>query len=143
MNAQKYLDLLRNDVIPAIQASATAQNIPFGQMYFQQDGHPAHYARVVTDYLHLTFPQRWIGRNGPILWPPRSPDLTPLDFFLWGYVKDKVFRTPPGTVQVLMDRITEVCANLSPVIIERSLASFEARLFYCMEQDGHQFEHLL
>ena len=112
-------------------------------MYFQQDGHPAHYARVVTDYLHLTFPQRWIGRNGPILWPPRSPDLTPLDFFLWGYVKDKVFRTPPGTVQVLMDRITEVCANLSPVIIERSLASFEARLFYCMEQDGHQFEHLL
>jgi hypothetical protein len=35
---------------------------------------------------------RWIGRGGPIAWPPRSPDLTPLDIFLWGYVKNTVYQ---------------------------------------------------
>ena len=45
-------------------------------------------------FLDATFPNRWIGRGGPTLWPPRSPDITSLDFFLWGYVKDKVFSTP-------------------------------------------------
>jgi len=43
--------------------------------------------------LDATFPNRWIGRDGPALWPPRSPDITPIDFFLWGYLKDKVFST--------------------------------------------------
>jgi len=45
-------------------------------------------------FLDATFSNRWIGREGPTHWPPRSPDITPLDFFLWGYVKDKVFSTP-------------------------------------------------
>lgn len=40
----------------------------------------------------LTFPDWWIGRDGPINWPPRSPDISPLDFFLWGYVKDIVYQ---------------------------------------------------
>ena len=40
-----------------------------------------------------TFPARWNRRGGPIAWPPRSPDMTPLDFFLWGYVKDQVYST--------------------------------------------------
>lgn len=56
-------------------------------MYFQQDGAPAHYKDFVRVALNNKFEQRWIGRGGPIAWPPRSPDLTPCDFFLWGYVK--------------------------------------------------------
>jgi hypothetical protein len=43
--------------------------------------------------LDATFPNRSVGRDGPTPWPPRSPDITPLDFFLWGYVKDKVYST--------------------------------------------------
>ena len=45
-------------------------------------------------FLDVTFPNRWIGSDGPTPWPPRSPDITPLDFFLSGHVKDKVFSTP-------------------------------------------------
>ena len=41
--------------------------------------------------LNYVFLDGWIGRGGPTSWPPRSPDVTPLDFFLWGYVKTKVF----------------------------------------------------
>ena len=49
-------------------------------MYFQHDGATSHYARHVMQHLNDTFPNRWIGRGSTIKWPPRSPDLTPLDF---------------------------------------------------------------
>jgi len=50
-------------------------------MYFQQDGTPAHNAIVVRQYLNEHFPNRWIGTHGVIQWPARFPDLTRLDFF--------------------------------------------------------------
>jgi len=49
---------------------------------FQQDGAPPHFALTVRAYLDHTFPGRWIGRSGPLPWPPHSLDLTPCDFWL-------------------------------------------------------------
>ena len=53
-------------------------------MYFQHDGVPPHYTRHVREYLNEYFPNRRLGRGGPVAWPPRSPDLTPLDYYLGG-----------------------------------------------------------
>ena len=66
-------------------------------MLYQHDGAPLHFTNAVRDHLNVTFPDRWMGRNGPILWPARSPDLTPLDYFLWGHIKDSLQETDPGT----------------------------------------------
>lgn len=63
------------------------------RMWFQHDGAPAHHSRIVREVIDGEFGERWIGRGGPHAWPDRSPDLTPLDFFLWGYIKDQVFAT--------------------------------------------------
>lgn len=54
--------------------------------WFMHDGAPAHFSRLVRNWLGQPFVygDHWIGRGGPIAWPPRSPDLNPLDFFLWG-----------------------------------------------------------
>jgi len=57
---------------------------------FQQDGSPAHH-KDVRGYVDQNLPQRWMGRTGKendtlMRWPPRSPDLTPCDFFFWGFV---------------------------------------------------------
>ena len=49
-----------------------------------------------------TFPGKWIGRGGPVPWPARSPDLTPLDFFLWGHAKSLVLETPVETAEELL-----------------------------------------
>ncbi|GBM55690.1 hypothetical protein AVEN_198696-1 [Araneus ventricosus] len=49
---------------------------------FEQDGAPPHYGNIVREFLDTTFPQRWIGRGAVMAWPPRSPDITPLDFYL-------------------------------------------------------------
>ncbi|KOB64371.1 Uncharacterized protein OBRU01_24328 [Operophtera brumata] len=64
------------------------------RMWLQHDGCPAHYARNVLVFLNETYPRRWIGRLGTILWPPWSPDLKPLDFFYWGCIKEIVYREP-------------------------------------------------
>jgi hypothetical protein len=55
--------------------------------------------RVRMKPYNATLTNRWIGRAGAAVeecmkWSPRSPDLTPCDFFLWGYVKEQVFVPP-------------------------------------------------
>jgi hypothetical protein len=47
----------------------------------------AHSSRSVMRYLDSRFPSQWIGRNGPIVWSPRSPDLTPADLYLWVHLE--------------------------------------------------------
>jgi hypothetical protein len=83
---ETYLDMLQQFVVPQVEDLQPT-------VIFQQDGAPSLWGRIVRDYLDATFPNRWLGRDGPLAWPPRSPDITPLDFFLWGYVKDKVYAT--------------------------------------------------
>ncbi|GFU80284.1 uncharacterized protein TNCV_3520611 [Trichonephila clavipes] len=61
------------------------------ELWFQQDGATCHTARATIDLLKDTFGDRLISRFGPVNWPPRSCDLTPLDYFLWGYVKSLIY----------------------------------------------------
>jgi hypothetical protein len=99
-----YLDMLENYAIPQVSDGYT----------FQHDGAPPHYWTPVTEFLNQHFAGRWIGLGGPILWPPRSPDLTPLDFFLWGYVEDIVYHTRFNDFPDLRRRITDVVASVTP-----------------------------
>jgi hypothetical protein len=46
---------------------------------------------LVRQFLDATFPKRWIGRDGPTPWPPRSPDITPLDFLMGVWQGQSVF----------------------------------------------------
>jgi len=80
---------------------------------FQQDGAPPQWGSHVRRFLDAIFPNRWIGRDGPTPWPLRSPDITPLDFFLWRYVKDKVFSTPVQDITNLKARITDAFVTIT------------------------------
>ncbi|GBL80159.1 hypothetical protein AVEN_29144-1 [Araneus ventricosus] len=77
ITANVYLDLLRLFIAPQFDEFQ-----PWTM--FQHDGSRRHWGSLVRDFLDETFPDRWIGRDGPTPWPPRSPDITPLDFFLLG-----------------------------------------------------------
>lgn len=112
-------------------------------MWLQHDGAPAHYHRSVREYLDEVFPNRWIGRGGTIAWPARSPDLTPIDFFLWGYVKEKVYKVKPTTVVDMQMRIRQAFRDITPEILTRVKLSFIKRLQVCSERNGDLFEHLL
>ncbi|KAG8227213.1 hypothetical protein J437_LFUL003419 [Ladona fulva] len=67
---------------------------------YQQDGAPPHFHNEVKLYFNEHLPRHWIGRRGLMEWPLRSPVLTPMDFFLWGNMRDNVYVPPlPITLQ--------------------------------------------
>ncbi|GFS56229.1 uncharacterized protein TNCV_2769101 [Trichonephila clavipes] len=76
-------------------------------------------ARATIDLLKDTFGDRLISRFGPVNWPPRSCDLTPLDYFLWGYVKSLVYADKPQTLDHLEDNIRRVIADIQPQMLEK------------------------
>jgi len=78
--------------------------------------------------LDATFPNRWIGRDGPTPWPPRSSDITLLDFFLWGYVKDKMFSIPVPDITNLKARITDAFATVTEDMLENRCRETGCRL---------------
>ena len=131
--------MLRTVVLPALQARDD-----FAELYFQQDGAPPHYSLAVRAFLNQEFPHRWIGRRGAIEWPPRSPDITPMDFFMWGVLKEKVYERNPKTVQELRQYITESFADIgrNQELCQTVCESVIHRCHECCDNDGRNFEHL-
>ena len=74
---------------------------------WQQDGAPAHTAKKVQDWCEANLPHFW----SKDVWPPSSPDLNPLDFFVWSAAERDTNRSPHNTKQSLMTSIMEVFAN--------------------------------
>ena len=60
-----------------------------GNIWFQQDGAKCQIAEATLHVLRPVFEDRIISRRVDVVWPPRSCDLTPLDYYLWGAAKDK------------------------------------------------------
>jgi len=76
-------------------------------------------------------------------WPAQSPDLTPYDFFLWGYVKDKVFVPPqPVSMPDLKNRITAALETITPDLLSRVWQELDYRLDVCHVTKGAYIEHL-
>ncbi|GBM47831.1 hypothetical protein AVEN_5208-1 [Araneus ventricosus] len=110
-------------------------------VWFQHDGASPHKVSSVQHYIRDTFQQQAIGYGGCVEWHPRSPDLNPLDFFLWGNIKQRVCATPPPTLQELRNRITDACASVSPVMLYNVQREVQSRVQMCIVAEGHHFEH--
>jgi len=87
MTGQNYLDFPQNGLPEQLEDVPLDTQIA---MYFQDDRAPSHYTRLVWQHLNDTSHNQWISHSSTINWPPRSPDLTPLDFCLWSWVKSEV-----------------------------------------------------
>jgi hypothetical protein len=130
VTGHSYLDMLENFAVP---------QIPPG-FIFQQDSAPPHFHKDVTTFLDETFPGRWVGRGGPTAWPPRSPDLTPLDFFAWGFIKDVVYRRKVRDLADLRQRIIEVVKLITPHMLINTWQEPEYRLDICRATTGAHIE---
>jgi len=80
----------------------------------KKNGATCHTSNETIAILQEKFPNRVISLRGDHNWPPRSCDLTPLDFFLWGHVKDKVYANAPQSIQDLKDGIRQVIEDIQP-----------------------------
>ncbi|CAH2088110.1 unnamed protein product [Euphydryas editha] len=101
-----------------------------------QDGATSHVTNQSLAALHDLFPGRVISRRGDINWPPRSPDLTPADFFLWGYLKSKVYNPLQPNLSVLKQRITEEINSIPRAMLKRVIENFSSRLNECEQVNG-------
>jgi hypothetical protein len=135
-----YSEFLRN-VLPTL-----LEDVPLEirqNMWFQHDGAPPHGTIACTNYLNLKFANKWIGLRGPVAWPARSPDLTPLDYFLWGRVKDLVYARAPTTQEDMRRRIVDACASITAEELRNVRNSLANRIHWCIDVEGAHFEHLM
>ena len=112
------------------------------EIIFQQDGTCAHYGRVVREWLNEKFGKRWISRRGFIKWPLRSPDLSPCNLFLWGVLKDRVYRRKLRSIEELKNAITMEVSAMNSNLCQTMCRSVTDRLRQCLAVEGQQFEHL-
>lgn len=140
LNGAFYKEFLAENMSDFLEDVPLAER---NKIIFQQDGAGPHNARVVTDHLNEQFPGRWMGRYGPISWPARSPDLNPLDFFLWGHCKEKIYRRLPEDVDDLNNKLHYAIWSIDNDILEKTQQNLLRRMRACVTMDGGHFEHLL
>lgn len=87
LTCQDYFDVL-NEVIPLILEEIPV--IKRSSLWFMHDGAPAHSDESAKNRLNENFPMRWIGKGGPKAWPPYSPDLNPMDFYVWKRIDEMI-----------------------------------------------------
>ena len=138
VSGQVYLNMLLTSVLPAIR-------ILYGyeEFYFQLDCAPPHYHRDARAYLDDNLPGHRIGRRGPTEFPPRSPDRIPLDFSLWGTLKNVVYRRRPATLAALQEEIETACATIAEDTFASVARTVVQRIQKCADALGGHFEQLL
>uniref|UniRef100_A0AAR2L1I4 Transposase Tc1-like domain-containing protein n=1 Tax=Pygocentrus nattereri TaxID=42514 RepID=A0AAR2L1I4_PYGNA len=124
INAERYIQVLEQHMLPSKQHNAKP--------------HSAH-----VEYLDVHILPKWIGRRGPVEWPPRSPDLTSLDFYLWGHLK-AIYSVKIRDVQHLKRFwILEACASISSAVLLSVCEEWEKRVALTIQHNGQHFEHIL
>lgn len=138
INSELYLHFLMFELEEVINHFSDEEK---EQLWFQQDGAPCHSTQIVREYLDYQFRGKWIGRNSTHPWPARSPDLTPLDFFLWGYLKNKVYSYRPfQNINHMENVIRECCTNITESILKNVNKEVFKRTIKCMEVEGRHVE---
>ncbi|GBN95332.1 hypothetical protein AVEN_257526-1 [Araneus ventricosus] len=102
---------------------------------------PSAQISSVQKYIRDTFQQQVIGYGGCVEWPPHSPDMNPLNFFLWGCMKQRVYEIPPPALQELRNRITDTCASVLPTMLYILQREVQSRVQMCIVAEGLHFEH--
>ena len=135
VNQENYLDMLESFFYPYLQRRKLTKKI-----IFQQDDAPAHFAKSIRSWLNNKLDNRWIGRGGSISWAPRSPDMTSLDFFLWGYIKNNVYKNNLKDLDDLKIKIIQEIRSIEKETLKNVFSEFEKRLSFCISVEGNTFE---
>lgn len=141
LNAENFVNFLNND-LPGL-----LEEVPLlvrRVMWAQLDGAPAHWGLETRVWLNQNFPERWIGRDAPIPWPTRSPDLNVLDFFFWGFLKAHVYQVEIETEEQLIERINNAVREINNRnMLQNLIPNILTRCTICVEVAGAHFEQLL
>lgn len=142
LTGESYLDTVITEVDELLNQNYTQNQL--NSMIWQQDGAPPHNVVAVQEHLNNQF-HVWIGNKGTIKWPPNSPDLTPCDSFLWGFLKEKVYFDSNTNINTITAKVRAEIENLNGHnnTISDALENLRRRYYLCIDNNGGHFEHLL
>ena len=106
--------------------------------YFQQDRATPHRSNSVQEQLSTKFPNKFINKTQ---WPARSPDLNLCDYFLWGYLKSRVFKPFPTDLNDLKLNIKRDIKNIKKDVLKSTLFNFVKRCDLIKEVNGGHIEN--
>lgn len=136
VNADRYAAMLRNFVVPQLQQRGCLDSTTF-----MQDGAPPHIGRQVQRLLREHFSDsRIISRAFPTAWPPRSPDLNPCDFWLWGFLKSVVYQGHVPDIATLKDRITLHVRQITSDMLRVAVENVVQRMQFLEHHNGGHIE---
>ena len=137
VNGVRYREMITNFLWPELD------HMNVEDMWFQQDGATCHTANETKALLREKFNGRVISHGGDVNWPPRSCDLTPLDFFLWGYLKEKVYVDKPAKIQELKDEIIRHINGIEPQLCLSVIENLHHRMEVCRRGRGAHLADIL
>lgn len=141
VNGENYTDFLMHELGHLLEDTPLDVR---ANMWFQQDGHPAHTSLPARAALGELFPGTWIGLHSPVQeWAPRSPDLAECDFYLWSMLKSRLPQPFPQNVNLLQGMIREVLAAVDVEEIRSVHECFLRRIGACVAQNGGHFEQFV
>lgn len=134
LNGDRFLDLLQNEISELILED-----------WYYMEGCPAHLFHEAKQFLRNAFPGRIIAKGCDISLCPRSPDLNPLNFFLWGHIKTVIYRNRKcyRNTEELKQAIVECCRRITQHTLSKVQCEFYDRLGYCVTAGKDLFEQLL
>jgi len=138
INTERYMAMLQTFVIPELK-----RRRKLSRTFFQQDGATCHTSKTTLDFLRKSFGNRLIFRKTEFSWPPRSPDLSVCDFFLWGYLKQRVYVTKPRTLDELRTNIEEEISKITPALSNKVFENFQKRLDNCIAHNGYHLNDII
>ena len=115
MNTARYLEIFKEFL-------DQLDDDEFRNGYFQKDGATCHTSNESMTEIESFFDDRIISKA---LWTPRSSDLSPPDFFLWGALKGKAYANKPRTIQELENNIRLEIAAISEVVLQATFANMK------------------
>lgn len=136
VTSARYRAMLETFLMPEL----TRLGIPSTSTWFQQDGARVHTTSSVLEFLHGAFGGRIISRGCSVPWPARSPDLSFPDFFLWGHIKDQVYKTPVTSIKALKRRIKKAIESVPQATLEALPHALLARCRACIRRRGSSAE---
>ena len=114
-----------------------------GNIWFQQDGATCHIAEATLDVMRPVFEDHIISRRADVVLPPRSCNLTPLDYYLWCAGKDKCCADKPETMNALKDNIREAIGKIKLHTIDNVLKNWNDSVGYCMASRGSHLNEII
>ena len=139
VNGERYREVI-GKFHADLSASLTENQLKV--VWFMQDGAPPHTAHDTIAHLHDLFNNRLISLGTVHEWAPHSPDLNPLDFWLWGAAKGSVYADKPATLTQLKRNVAGYMERVSHETLRKVGVNFGVRVKACLNRGGAHIENV-